>query len=94
MNGTTYDTGVLLAVEAGRADVWARRIHLLKRRGRPVVPTVGLAQAWRGGPQPRLARLLATCTIEDFRETMARATGRALAASGTRHRRRRDVRPV
>jgi len=84
MRGTTYDAGVLLAIEAGRDDVVARHRRLLARDTTPVVPTVVLAQAWRGGPQPRLSHLLKTCIIEDFDERAARATGRALGASGTR----------
>ena len=84
MSGKTYDTGVLLAAEAGRSDIWARHVLQVARKQLPVVPTVVLAQAWRGGPQPRLSRLLRNCRIEDFTEDAARATGRALAASGTR----------
>ena len=84
MSRTTYDTGVLLAAEAGRQDVLLRHVRLVTRDRRPVVPCVVLAQAWRGGPQPRLSHLLKTCIIEDFDERAARATGRALGASGTR----------
>jgi predicted nucleic acid-binding protein len=84
VSGTTYDTGVLLAAEAGRPDVWTRHERMLIRRETPVVPTVVLAQAWRGGRQARLSRLLQKCRIEDFEESAARATGVALAASATR----------
>lgn len=81
MSGTTYDTGALLAAEAGDADTGAKHKDLLRRKVRPVVPTVVLAQAWRGGPQPRLSRLLQSCRIEAFEERHARATGAALAAA-------------
>jgi hypothetical protein len=84
VSGTTYDAGALLAAEAGDANVWARHRRLLDRDEAPVVPAVVLAQAWRGGPQPRLSRLLGGCAIESFDERMARATGAALAASRTR----------
>jgi hypothetical protein len=84
MSKTTYDTGVLLAAEAGDDRVWVRHQRTLNGNRRPVVPTVVLAQAWRGGPQHRLSRFLRGCIIEDFDEDAARATGRALAASGTR----------
>ncbi|HEY4028373.1 MAG TPA: PIN domain-containing protein [Candidatus Dormibacteraeota bacterium] len=84
MNGATYDTGALLAAEAGDARMWAKHRRLLEQRARPVVPAVVLAQAWRGGPQHRLSRLLASCRIEDFGNRPARDTGSALAASGTR----------
>ena len=49
---------------------------------RPTLPTVVLGQAWRGGPQARLSRLLHGCRIEPLTEQQARAAGAALAASG------------
>jgi hypothetical protein len=83
VSGTTYDTGALLAAEAGDARMWARHRRLLDRDVTPVVPAVVLAQAWRGGPQHLLSRLLGGCRIEDFGVTGARATGAALALSET-----------
>src|SRR6202022_2852434 len=62
--GTTPDTRALLAPtrgRGGRGGMWGRHRRLLEQRARPVVPSVVLAQAWRGGPQHRLARLLASC---------------------------------
>lgn len=63
-----------------------RRRHrlLLARDAEAVVPTVVLARAWRGGPQPRLTTLLRGCRIEEFTEAVARATGVALARWATR----------
>jgi hypothetical protein len=81
--GMTYDTGALLAGEAGRRDLWLLHRRLLARGLQPVVPAPVLAQAWRGGPQPLLSRLLAGCTVQPLAERLARATGAALAASGT-----------
>lgn len=83
LTGITYDTGALLAAEANDKTVW--RLHeLLRRRDRkPVVPSVVLAQAWRGGPQPRLSRLLKGCDVEGFTGGMARRAGALLAAAGT-----------
>jgi predicted nucleic acid-binding protein len=37
-----------------------------------------LAQAWRGGPQPLLSRLLNGCCIEPLDESGARAAGQLL----------------
>lgn len=51
----------------------------LARRIRPIVPSVVLAQAWRGGPQPNLSRLLRGCVIEALAENAAREIGRLLA---------------
>jgi hypothetical protein len=77
--GIIYDTGALLAAERG--DVAMATLHLqVTRHGvRPVVPAVVLAQAWHGGPQPRMSRLLEGCHILPIDEHLARAAGRACA---------------
>lgn len=49
----------------------------------PVVPAGVLAQAWRGGPQPKLSRLLAGCRVEALNEVRARSAGAACALAGT-----------
>lgn len=82
--GTTYDAGALLAAEANRRDLWAIHARSLQRGERPVVPAGVLGQAWRGGPQAQLSRLLRGCRIEDLDEHRARAAGFACARSGTR----------
>lgn len=81
-NGVTYDTGALLAAEANRSDLWALHAQSLRRGERPVVPAAVLAQAWRGGPQAQLSRLLRGCQIEPLDETRARAAGVACGRSG------------
>ncbi|MPZ64204.1 MAG: twitching motility protein PilT [Pseudonocardiaceae bacterium] len=83
MSGVTYDNGALLAGEAGKQSVWSLHDELRRRRGRPVVPSVVLAQAWRGGPQPMLSRLLRGCVVEPFTEVMARRAGQLIAKAGT-----------
>lgn len=83
LTGVTYDNGALLAGEAGKHTVWSLHDELRRRRGRPVVPSVVLAQAWRGGPQPMLSRLLRGCVIESFTEAMARRVGQLIATAGT-----------
>ena len=80
----TYDTGALLAAEANRRELWALHARSLQRGERPVVPAAVLAQAWRGGPQAQLSRLLRGCRIEELDEFRARATGVACARAGTR----------
>lgn len=55
----------------------------LERGILPTVPAVALAQAWRGGRQAQLGRLLRGCRVAAFGERDAHATGEALAASGT-----------
>ena len=82
MSGVTCDTGALIAAERGSEVVWTMVRELLAQGVRPTVPTVVLGQAWRGGPQARLSRLVRACHIEPFTEQQARAAGVALAASG------------
>jgi hypothetical protein len=82
--GTTYDTGALLAAEADRRELWVLHARALLRGERPVVPAAVLAQAWRGGPQAALSRLLSGCRSEDLDEPRARAAGLVCARAGTR----------
>jgi predicted nucleic acid-binding protein len=82
--GTTYDTGALLAAEANRPEIWSLHVRSLQRGQRPVVPAAVLAQAWRGGSQAALSRLLRGCRIEELDEPRARAAGVVCARSGTR----------
>jgi hypothetical protein len=77
--GVTYDAGALLAAESGHREMWALHARALQRGNRPVVPSAVLAQAWRGGPQAQLSRLLRGCRIEDLDERRARAAGVACA---------------
>lgn len=84
MNGLTYDAGALLAAEANRRDIWALHARSLQRGQRPVVPAAVLAQAWRGGPQASLSRLLRGCLVEDLSEARARGTGLACGRASTR----------
>ncbi len=84
MNGVTYDTGALIAAERDSKSVWSLHRELLEQEMKPTLPTVVLGQAWRGGPQARLSRLVRGCLIEPFTEQQARAAGLALAVSGGR----------
>ena len=81
--GTTYDAGALIAAEANRREIWALHARSLQRGERPVVPAGVLGQAWRGGPQHQLSRLLRGCRVEGLDEARARAAGFACARSGT-----------
>jgi hypothetical protein len=83
VSGVTYDTGALLAAEANRRDMWALHARALARGVQPVVPAGVLGQAWRGGPQPSLSRLLRGCRVEDLDEFQARSAGAACARAGT-----------
>lgn len=83
MPGLTYDAGALLAGEAGSRQLLALHRQLLERGVRPVVPAGVLGQAWRGGPQAELSRLLKGCRIEDLDEARSRAAGEACGRSRT-----------
>ena len=82
MSGVTYDTGALIAAERGSEVMWTLHRELLEQEMRPTLPTVVLGQAWRGGSQARLSRLLHGCNVDPLTESQARAAGKALAASG------------
>lgn len=83
MSGHTYDTGVLIAAERNERLVWALHRRLLEQGNSPSVPAMVLAQAWRGGPQAQLSRLLAGCEVRPLTEAQARECGRLLARASS-----------
>lgn len=78
-----YDTGALLAAERRDPRFLIAHDEAVAAGTRPVVPVVVLAQAWRGGPQPLLSRVLRGCRIVADDERVGRAAGAALAGAGT-----------
>jgi hypothetical protein len=83
MPGVTYDTGALMAAERSDRPMWALHAALLAQEVIPTVPAPVLAEAWRGGPrQAALARLLASCEIEEMTEAQSRAVGVLAGRSG------------
>jgi predicted nucleic acid-binding protein len=83
MPAIVYDTGALLAAERRSPDFLALHDELTRARIRPLVPVVVLAQAWRGGPQHQISRVLKACDILPGDERAGRAAGVAGAAAGT-----------
>ncbi|MBM2810978.1 MAG: PilT protein domain protein [Chloroflexi bacterium] len=83
MAGLTYDSGALIAADRNDRRLWAIHIRAIERGILPVVPSVILAQTWRGGPQASLQRLLQGCQIESLSDPAARRTGVVLAQSLT-----------
>ncbi len=81
-----YDTGALLAAERGTTQIRDLQTTALDQRVSPLVPAPVLAQAWRGGPQAALSRLLKGCEIVAMDEDLARRVGMILGKAG-----RRDV---
>jgi predicted nucleic acid-binding protein len=78
-----YDTGALLAAERRNPDFLALHDEVTAAKIRPLVPAVVLAQAWRGGPQHQISRVLKGCHILPDDERTGRSAGVACAASGT-----------
>jgi predicted nucleic acid-binding protein len=78
-----YDAGALLAAERRNPDFLALHDELTTARIRPIVPVAVLAQAWRGGPQHQISRVLKACDIVPDDERIGRAAGVACATSGT-----------
>jgi predicted nucleic acid-binding protein len=83
MASVVYDAGALLAAERRNPDFLALHDELTLARIRPLVPVVVLAQAWRGGPQHQISRVLKGCDIIADDERTGRAAGVACAASAT-----------
>jgi predicted nucleic acid-binding protein len=79
----TLDTGVLVAFERGEPAVRRWLDRAFARVEPPTVPTVVVAQAWRGGRHPRIARLLRACEVEPVDEVLARRAGELLGRTGT-----------
>jgi predicted nucleic acid-binding protein len=75
--------GALVAAERRDPDFLALHDELTAARIRPVVPVVVLAQAWRGGPQDQISRVLKGCDIVPDDERTGRAAGVACGVSGT-----------
>jgi hypothetical protein len=83
MRSFVYDIGALLAAERRDQFMWGLHEHALASGARPIVPAAVLAQAWRGGPQHNLSRLLRGCQILPDAEDMGRAAGTLCGKAGT-----------
>lgn len=83
MSGLTYDTGALLAAEAGERRMWALHRRAIDRGQVPTVPAGVLAQAWRGGPHQLLSLLLTGCAIDVLDENAARIAGALLGRANS-----------
>ena len=81
MAGLTLDSGALIAFERRDRRVM---VHLKEAELRALdltVPTVVIAEVWRGGLRSaRVASLLEACVVEPLLEGTARLAGEAIAA--------------
>jgi hypothetical protein len=73
--GILYDSGALIAADRGDRRMWAIHQRALQRGVRPVVPAGCVVEAWRGGRQPNLARLLDGCEVEVLDEARGKRAG-------------------
>jgi predicted nucleic acid-binding protein len=80
--GLTYDTGALIAAERDDRLMWALHRAALGRGLPPTVPAGVLGEAWRGGPQHHLSRMLRGCRVEPLTEQQAREVGVLAERSG------------
>jgi predicted nucleic acid-binding protein len=79
--GLTLDSGALIAVERADRRAMAHLKEALQRGAELTVPTVVIAETWRGGAKSaRVARLLRACRIDPLTDEQARAAGEAMAA--------------
>jgi hypothetical protein len=77
------DSNVLIAIDRGDRETWLRLKRLTERAGVPVVPTVVLAQSWRGHQNARMAQALSLCQLRTLDENTARSAGTLCARAGT-----------
>lgn len=82
-SGLTYDTGMLIAAGRGERLAWSIHRRAMVRAVAISVPSGVLAQAWRGGPQPLLSRMLQGCVVRPFDEPGARSVGALCALAGS-----------
>ena len=83
MEGLTFDTGFLIAIDRGSRDAWAFWKFALDNGLRLTIPALVVAQAWRGHQNARMGMLINSCLVERLDGTGARRIGALLAASGT-----------
>lgn len=84
MTGLTLDTGALIALDRNDREAWAFLRRSVDRGEVPSVPTVVVAQAWRGSArQALLARALGVCRSESLDDALARRAGILCGRAGT-----------
>ena len=73
--GLIYDTGGLIAAERDDRRMWALHARALQRGIRPAIPAACVVEAWRGGRQASLSRLLDGCEVEALDAARAKRAG-------------------
>jgi hypothetical protein len=76
VTGLTYDSGALIGADKADRRVWALHRRALERGSSVTVPSVVLAECWRGHTQ--MARFLKGCHVEALQDGHARRAGTLL----------------
>ena len=76
----TFDTGALIALERRSARMLRIVAAVSQTDARITIPTVVLAEWWRGRPSKRMARLLDGALLEPLAPRLACIAGEAVAA--------------
>ncbi len=74
----TFDTGALIALEGRNARMLRVVGAAVQGDKRITVPTVVVAEWWRGRPSKRMAQLLANVELEPLSARLAGIAGEAL----------------
>jgi predicted nucleic acid-binding protein len=79
MAGLTLDSGALIALERGERRVMIHLKEATRRGIELTVPSVTVAEVWRGGARSaRLASLFEACKVEWLDDSLARVAGEAI----------------
>lgn len=78
-----FDSGALIGLDRGDRAMWVRLKQAALAGDPPLTHGGVLGQVWRGGPrQARLATALAGLDVRALDDSLGRACGELLAASG------------
>lgn len=83
MASLTLDAGVLIAFDRYDFRSWKLLPRMARHNHELTVPTVAVAQAWRGARSANLARALRGCKIEPLDDDLARVAGELCGRAGT-----------
>lgn len=75
MAGLTLDSGALIQWEKADERIRGWLVVAWERGEIPTIPSVTLAETWRGARSARIAILLKSCEVETLDESLAREAG-------------------
>lgn len=83
MAGLTFDAGALIAADRNDRRFWALWKVATLRHVVARVPAPALAQAWRGGRNAQIARVVSACQVVPMDAPAARRAGELCGLAGT-----------